>query len=305
MQESSEEFDVGVIVGRFQCHELTEAHVDLIQTVCDAHDKVIVVLGLSPLMVTTRNPLDFESRKDLILSSFPNVTVAYVKDMASDAVWSAKLDEVVNDLTSPTQSVVLYGGRDSFIPHYQGRHKTRTLESKVYVSATEVRKKLRRSVQNSADFRHGVVWASMNRFPTVYTTVDVAVFDESRSKILLGRKKHEDRYRLIGGFSDVSDASFEATARREVQEEAGIEVTDPKYVGSRTIDDWRYRGESDCIRTLLYECKIMFGRPTPGDDIHELRWFNVDQLKPTDVVEAHLPLMTMLSLHWHTIHQPH
>ena len=294
MQERSDEVDVGVIVGRFQCHELTEAHVDLIQTVCDAHDKVIVILGLSPLMVTARNPLDFESRKDLILSSFPSVTVAYVKDMASDDVWSRKLDEVVGDLVSPTQSVVLYGGRDSFVPHYTGRHQTRTLESKTYVSASEVRRRLRRSVHDSADFRHGVVWASMNRFPTVYSTVDVAIFNEDETQLLLARKRHEARYRFIGGFSDVRDASLEATVRREVQEEADISVTDPEYVGSCLIDDWRYRGEVDCIRTALFQCKILSGRPAPNDDIHELRWFDVARLSGQDLVDEHLPLLVML-----------
>lgn len=307
MQERGEEFDVGIIVGRFQAHELTEAHVALIQTVCDSHDKVIVVLGLSPLMVTSRNPLDFESRKQMILESFPNVTVAYIKDVVDDALWSKKLDEIVKDLVSPTQSVVLYGGRDSFIPHYRGAHKTRTLESEVYISATEVRKKLRRSVSNSPDFRHGVVWASMNKFPTVFTTVDVAILSDDESKILLGRKPNEQRYRFIGGFTDVSDPSFEATARREAQEEAGIAITDPVYVGSMNIDDWRYRGEVDCIRTLLYVTTIQFGRPTPGDDICELRWFDVDSktLNPSTLVPEHGLLLQMLCRHkkWETFHE--
>jgi bifunctional NMN adenylyltransferase/nudix hydrolase len=51
--------------------ELHDAHKDLIETVCDKHDKVIIFLGLSPLMVTRENPLDFESRKQMILEQFP------------------------------------------------------------------------------------------------------------------------------------------------------------------------------------------------------------------------------------------
>jgi bifunctional NMN adenylyltransferase/nudix hydrolase len=69
LQEDS--YDVGVIVGRFQVPELHDAHKDLIETVCDKHDKVIIFLGLSPLMVTRENPLDFESRKQMILESSP------------------------------------------------------------------------------------------------------------------------------------------------------------------------------------------------------------------------------------------
>jgi bifunctional NMN adenylyltransferase/nudix hydrolase len=299
MQERSEEFDVGVIVGRFQAHELTEAHVDLIQAVCDAHDKVIVILGLSPLMVTSRNPLDFESRKQMILESFPNVTVAYIKDVVDDVIWSRKLDEIVGDLVSPTQTVVLYGGRDSFVPHYKGKHKTRTLESSVWVSATEVRKRLRRSVSNSPDFRHGVVWASMNRFPTTYTTVDVAVFNDDETKILLARKANETKFRLIGGFADPASETFEADARREVAEEAHIEITDPVYVGSQKIDDWRYRGEVDKIKTLLFRAKRQYGRPTPDDDIIELRWFDFDKVQVNDLVPEHVHLFMMLKPpHW-------
>ena len=49
-------YDVGVIIGRFQVPELHQAHLDLIQAACNAHDKVIIFLGLSPLMVTQENP---------------------------------------------------------------------------------------------------------------------------------------------------------------------------------------------------------------------------------------------------------
>lgn len=294
MQERSEEFDVGVIVGRFQTHELTDAHIQLIETVCKAHDKVIILLGLSPLMATTRNPLDFESRKQMILNHFPDVTIAYIKDVSDDSVWSSKLDEIVSDLTSPTQSSVLYGGRDSFSTHYNGIHHVRNLESNTYISATEVRKRLRRSVSNSPDFRHGVVWASMNRYPTSYTTVDVAVFNEDQTEILLARKSGESKYRLIGGFASPDSESFEDDARREVSEEAGIEIGDLKYIGSKLINDWRYRNEVDKIKTMLFTSKIVFGRPEPKDDIVELRWFNLIQLTDNNIVDEHIKLIQMV-----------
>ncbi len=94
-------FDVGVVVGRFQVPDLHAAHRALIQTVCDQHDKVLVVLGVSPLRATTQNPLDFEARKQMILAEFPHVTVLPVKDSASDHVWSRRLDEVVGDFLAP------------------------------------------------------------------------------------------------------------------------------------------------------------------------------------------------------------
>lgn len=269
------EFDVGVIVGRFQVHELHKAHIDLIQTVCARHDKVIIFLGLSPLMVTTENPLDFESRKQMILEKFPKVNVLYVKDQFSDKVWSQKLDEQIRDVVSPGQTVVLYGSRDSFLAHYSGKFPTQELEQEVFVSGSEIRKAISRAVRATADWRAGVVWASRSKFPTCYPTVDIAVFSRSGDRILLGRKPNEKLYRLIGGFADPNSESYEDDARREVKEEACIEISDPKYIYSKIIDDWRYRGEVDKIKTLLFTATHTGGDPAPADDIAEVRWFNV------------------------------
>lgn len=294
MQVKHEDYDVGVIVGRFQVHELHEAHKDLIQSVCDQHDRVLIFLGLSPVLNTANNPLDFEARKQMILDEFPNVTVLYIKDVFDDELWSRVLDNQIADMIGPNQSVVLYGGRDSFIDVYSGRYDTKELYSEVYVSGTDIRKKLTKSVKASPDFRHGVVWASANRFPTVFTTVDVAIFNRPNytstggdnyvsdnseyTKILLGRKEHEKQYRLIGGFADVNSSSFEHDARREVSEEAGVTIGDLNYLGSYNIDDWRYRAEVDGIRTILFGAIVSQGGPRPGDDIHELKWFDVDAL---------------------------
>ena len=52
-------FNVGVIVGRFQVAELTVGHHDLIQSVIDRHEKVYVFLGIkktNELTVTDRLP---------------------------------------------------------------------------------------------------------------------------------------------------------------------------------------------------------------------------------------------------------
>lgn len=285
-----EQYDVGVIVGRFQVPDLHDAHYDLIRHVCDAHDKVVIFLGVSPLMVTRENPLDFEARKQMVLEKFPAVNVLYIKDQPNDDVWSRKLDEQVGDLITPTQSVVLYGGRDSFISHYGGKYPTRELEQDVWVSGTEVRRNVSRSsVKASAEFRAGAIWAAYSQFPTTYTTVDVAVFSEDWKKLLLARKENERMYRLIGGFADPQSDSFEDDARREVAEEAHIEISDPHYLGSFKVDDWRYRNEVDKIKTLLFRATILSGDPQPDDDIEELRWCTLSDL--IKIVPTHRPLV--------------
>ena len=251
--------DVAVIAARFQVHELHSAHEDLIKSVCNEHDKVIIFLGLSPLMVTQNNPLDFESRKQMILKQFPEVNVLYIKDVNNDEAWSERLDEQISDIVSPNQSVVLYGSRDSFIDHYSGKFNTIELQQETFISGTEIRKSIGRKVKNTPAFRAGVIWAAYNQYPKVYATVDVAILDEDEKRLLLARKPFEKLYRFVGGFADPKSSSYEEDARREVAEEAGIEITDPQYVGSYYIDDWRYRSEVDKIKTLFFKARIMFG----------------------------------------------
>lgn len=293
MQVRHEQYDVGVIVGRFQVPDLHDAHEQLIRHVCAAHDKVVIFLGLSPLLVTRENPLDFQARKQMILEKFPDVIVLYIEDRHSDELWSRRLDQAIATQVTPSQSVVLYGGRDSFIAHYDGKYPTAELEQDAYVSGSEFRRSVsRKSAQPSADFRAGVVWAAFSSFPTAYTCVDVAVFNETYDKLLLARKEDETQFRLIGGFSSPDSDTFEDDASREVAEEAHIEIGDIKYLASFKVDDWRYRGEADKIKTLLFSAKHLFGAPRPDDDIVEVRWFDWTDLNVRrDVMPNHQPLV--------------
>jgi bifunctional NMN adenylyltransferase/nudix hydrolase len=288
--------DVGVIVGRFQVHELTEAHISLIQSVCGMHTKVLIFLGLSPTRVTRNNPLDFESRKQMILEKFPAVNVLYIKDQKSDEEWSKNLDQQISDLTGPGQTVVLYGSRDCFISHYTGKYKTEELVQEVFTSGTETRKSISKKVKNTPEFRAGVIWAAYNQYPKVWPTVDIAILNEDETKVLLARKPGEAEYRFVGGFAEPKSESYEEDARREVMEEAGIDVTDPVYLSSFNVRDWRYTQEIDKIKTLFFVCKYISGRPQANDDVCEVRWFDLrDFVKSVDnIVENHKPMMEML-----------
>jgi len=286
--------DVGVVVGRFQVSELHEAHKDLIQTVVDKHDKVIVCLGVSDVPTTRENPLDFESRKQMIQESFPGVIITFIKDQPSNILWSSNLDITVSSLCTPGQSIVLYGSRDSFINAYVGKLNTIELEPEIYtnISGTEVRKSLSIKTSNSKDFRHGVIWATNNQFTKVYPTVDIAIFNEHYTKILLAKKPTDTMWRFVGGFADTGSSSYEEDAKREVMEETHLEVGDMVYLGSKTINDWRYRGK-DKIRTMLFSAKVIFGSPVPDDDISELKWFDLGELRENAdniILPGHLQL---------------
>jgi len=297
--------DVGVIVGRFQVHRLHDAHRELINSIYTTHSKTIIVLGLSHVKVSIENPLDFEARRQMILDTFPNATVLYIKDEASNGVWSKKLDALIGDVVSPAQTVTLYGGRDSFLFAYSGRYKTAELEQSVYVSGSEVRKTISKAVKATEDFRAGVIWASANQYPRVFPTVDIGIFRyKPTTELLLVRKPNEALWRLPGGFADPKDNSYETSARREAAEETGLEITDPIYVASMQIDDWRYRRETDKITTLLFAANIMFGGVRPADDVAYAQWFPMSKFK-VDGDEPGWLLSDIVPEHWSLIKKLH
>jgi bifunctional NMN adenylyltransferase/nudix hydrolase len=270
--------DVGVIVGRFQVPYLHSEHIELLETVKSNHRKVIVFLGIAPVLTTANNPLDYESRKQMILEKFPSFTILYIKDVEQDDSWSKHLDERIEDVVLPTQTVMLYGSRDSFISHYTGKFDCQELLQKNYISGTQIRLQTKNEAISSTDFRKGVIWAAYNRYATVYTTVDVAILNEKKTKVLLASKYNRIGKMFIGGFSTPESVSFEDDAKREVLEETGLEIADLKYIGSRAVVDWRYRREIDKIKTLFFTAQYVFGNPTAQDDISDVSWFDIKDL---------------------------
>lgn len=294
MKRKREQTDVGVIVGRFQIDDLHEAHTDLIQSVIDENEKVIIFLGLAATRGTRNNSLDFEARKQMLLEKFPEVNVLYVKDVRDDEVWSKRLDSQIQDLTGPSSIVTLYGSRESFIDKYTTKkYATCVMAQEVFVSGTEIRNKIGKKVKASSEFRKGVIWNAYNQYAKVYPTVDVAIWNEDYTKLLLARKQDEVQFRFVGGFVGPKE-NYEQAARRETNEETHLEISDPVYIGSFEIDDWRYRRELDTITTAFFEAKRVFGKPVPDDDIEELRWFEFEKLQIADIVEEHIPLLTAL-----------
>jgi bifunctional NMN adenylyltransferase/nudix hydrolase len=306
-KEKYKNYDCGCIVGRFQTPELHSSHKKLFDHVTSRHEKVICILGLSPLKSTKRNPLDFQQRKQMILESYPNVICVYIKDTKEDDVWSKNLDEIIADQLMPSQKPLLYGSRDSFIKYYSGRFDTEELESDSFISATEVRKAVTRTVHSSKDFRMGMVCGASNRYPINYVTVDVAIMDKDQSKILLVRKPDEKEYRFVGGFTDPRSACIEDDAKREVLEETKCVIDEPKYVCSMRVSDWRYAAEEDKICTTLFIGNYVSGSPEACDDVAEIRWFSVtdfiyetgyepfgEKYKLFDIVVEHRELMKKL-----------
>ena len=286
--------DVAVIVGRFQVNELHEAHIDLITSVLNKHDRVLVFLGNSTIRNTLNNPLDYRARRTMIADKFPTVEIHYINDNPSDTAWTKNLDKLIGEQLLPMQTVTLYGSRDSFLKCYSGKHNTCELEATTFISGTEVRRRVCNNYPPTADYRAGMIAATAYRFPTAFQTVDIAVVND-KGELLLARKPEEKKWRFIGGFSDPASVSLEEDAKREVQEEAGVEVGNITYLGSTLINDWRYRGEIDKIKTALFVAKYVFGKPEGADDAAEVKWVSINNLTKNDIVETHHVLIDMFN----------
>ena len=285
--------DVGVVIARFQTHELHPGQIDLIQTVVDRHERVIIFLGVSTLRNTRNNPLGFKERVVSVKELFPNVEIYEIKDNRSNEVWSRNLDSELRNRLIPFQTATLYGSRDSFLKAYSGNFPTCELMAEINISASEVRRKLMNNYHPSKDFRAGMIAATGMRYPTAYQTVDIAIIKPEEKLVLLAKKPGEKQWRFIGGFSDPASESLEQDARREAQEETGVSVNDPVYLGSTKVPDWRYRSEMDCIKTAFFVATYMFGKAEAADDIAECEWFPYSYVVPENIVPEHVKLVEM------------
>jgi bifunctional NMN adenylyltransferase/nudix hydrolase len=268
----------GVIIARFQTPYLHEGHRQLIKQVSGSHNKLIILLGVSPIAGSRKNPYDYHTREKMIKKDYPEIIVLPVSDHPSDKIWSETLDNLLKSVF-PSEHFCLYGSRDSFIPYYSGKFETVELPEHGDYNATELRKQYADKVFDSNDFRAGILYAYYNQYTKVYPTVDIALFRNNRTEILLGKKAVNNKWRFIGGFSDPEDADYESAAKRELMEECGeMEITEMTYETSRKINDWRYRNEADKIITLLFSCDFISGSPAAQDDIIDINWFKLSDL---------------------------
>jgi bifunctional NMN adenylyltransferase/nudix hydrolase len=320
--------NVGVIIGRFQVDDLHPAHRAVIDEVKDKHTSVLLFLGVPATYLSQRNPLDFATRRRMIQSHYPDIEVLTIKDHKVDKVWYQDLDHRIREV-EPHATITLYGGRDSFISHYDGQFKTEELDIENSFSGTEVRERVGNNPLHTVDFRAGVIYAIANRHPISHPTVDIALVAPSytslsgKSQILLGRKHGDKKWCFPGGFLDnKKDKCFEDAARRELHEETNYICSSDvcKYVLSKEVEkDWRYAHETDRIFTSLFQIEVPSGslylknegeglaetglhsatKMEAGDDLEEIQWFDLETFGDYErhfitnetITDAHVPLM--------------
>lgn len=290
--------NLGVIIGRFQVPELHAGHKHLIEFVKRQHGHVLVLLGVTPILGSKRNPLDYPTREKMLLTAYPELTVAPLPDMPSDQVWSENLDAIVK-LLVPVGKVTLYGGRDSFIPYYHGHYPKVEIELDYAPSGTDVRQVTANMIRVSTDFRAGIIYGIAHQFDRVFPTVDIALVKSGI--VLMAKKPNESLYRFPGGFVSQSDQSLESAAQRECLEETGYSCAALTYLGSFHSKDWRYTHKDDGnVMTTLFISTVFAGQDTPGDDVSELKWMSLLTTHEGHIVTTHHPLLKALKTYFKT-----
>lgn len=283
-----EDYQVGVIVARYQVHKLTSEQRKMIDFVMSHHKKVIIFLGVARTQATRRNPMDFPTRSAMIRKHYPSAEVLPQEDNRSDEEWSKILDKQISTVF-PNSKPLLYGSRDSFLPHYKGRFQTTELVGEfTEINGTELREQVSREIIESTKFRAGVIHSIYARYPQVNTTVDVCAYNDE-GQILLAKKPSEDKYRFVGGFVDARDVSLEQAAYREFMEEvSGSHISGLKYILSQKVNDWRYTKEKDCILTTLFLGRYGHGQIKASDDIEDVKWFNASDFTNPEVIKRRI-----------------
>lgn len=290
---------IGIIIGRFQTTSLTDVHKALIRSVGEKHDRIAIVLGVTPVRGSRINPLDFSLREKIIRKAYPEMPVFRMDDHPLDTVWSQKLDDLLKQ-TFGNSALVIYGTRQGFMDHYTGEFTVAELTaSKQDVPEMPDAPPDYSRMDADEAFRAGIMFAYANTYPKVHPTVDVAIFRNNKAQILLGQKEIDKKWRLIGGFSDPGDQGYESAAMRELMEECGpIRISALKYEGSFNIADWRYRKEPDKIITTLFSADFISGEPRGSDDIAVVNWFDLqripDMISAGEIVEEHIEQLMVL-----------
>ena len=111
-------------------------------------------------------------------------------------------------------------------------------------------------------------------------TVGAIVLDDA-GRVLLDRRGVEPFlgfWDTPGGFVEPGE-SLEECVRRELREEAGVEIAVGRLVASMPDT---YGPTGDATINTFYECRLLSGEPRPDDDVAELRWFAPDELPPPE-----------------------
>ena len=117
-------------------------------------------------------------------------------------------------------------------------------------------------------------------------TAGALCFDDG-GRLLLSRRGAEpfkDCWDIPGGFLEEGEHPLDGL-RRELDEEAGVEIEPIDFVGA-WIDEYGPRGLMTL--NLYWTARIVAGDPQPADDVEEFRWFVPEEIPRDELAFNHL-----------------
>jgi 8-oxo-dGTP diphosphatase len=107
--------------------------------------------------------------------------------------------------------------------------------------------------------------------------------------VLLARRANDPqagRWDLPGGFLEEGEHPLDCL-RRELREEAGVELVDEELLGI-WMDRYEYKRRLIATLNVYYSARIGTGEPEAADDVAELRWFGPGELPISELAFAHI-----------------
>lgn len=297
---------LGVVIGRFQVAELSDGHRALLDRAFAESAEVLVLIGSTESVGTKRNPMPYRVRAKMLIAAYPQAMVHELPDHPSDGAWADTVDRAINAFLRGT--VALYFGHESGALQAYRDNGAYSDIREVDVSGPHG-EELRAAVMpiDSADFRAGMIYQTQQQFPVSYQVIDVLVYRPDTDEVLFGRKANEPKGlgRLIGGFVDPGDSSLEVAVTREVSEECGLSIGNIRYAGSATINDWRYRGGPESIKSAVFVVDRLWGHAGGQDDIAEVFWCpRADAMSRVLPLHAEILSLALTRLEKDRMHEP-
>lgn len=117
-----------------------------------------------------------------------------------------------------------------------------------------------------------------------------AVVDDGEGRVLMARRARDPfagSWDLPGGFLEEGEHPL-ACLRRELREEAGIDLVDERLLGI-WMDQYEYKRRLVATLNVYYTARVGGGTLEPADDVAELRWFAPDDVPDGELAFGHIP----------------
>ncbi|HET8872573.1 MAG TPA: NUDIX domain-containing protein [Gaiellaceae bacterium] len=120
-------------------------------------------------------------------------------------------------------------------------------------------------------------------------TASGVVVDDGGRLLLSKRAKDPfaGKWDLPGGFLEEGEHPLDGV-KRELREEAGIEIGDERLLGI-WMDRYDYRRRVVETLNIYYAARLAEGTPEPADDVAEFRWFAANEVPLDELAFAHIP----------------